>query len=351
MSTSGDLSADDRILSLQNLVEKARRLANAEGTEPKIKAALANSLADLSVALTEASRIDEALEAALEGSTLYRALATDDPAQFALALASSLDILSVRLNEAGYGENAQTIAGEAEALARELLRNDFQDARFTLISILMNQSSRYWMNQDTAQGLEVMQEGVTLYREGGQAMLQYLGLVIDAMHRNALILSEKERWDDALLIRRLTLELFEGGRAPAQMFQLFAMTLMQSSFALSRAGKPGQGLPMAEEAVEIARALADLDATQYRLFLAQALGALAGRQHEADAHVEALEVASEAVNVFQEIAKISPVTVIRPLTATLDTFASVLNALGYTDQARNVIAQRDELRNSLRPTE
>ncbi len=58
-----------------------------------------------------------------------------------------------------------------------------------------------------------------------------------------------------------------------------------------------------------------------------------------------------AVNAFQALAQVDPASAVAPLAATLETFASILATLGYQDQARNVLAQREQLQAAMRPVE
>jgi len=146
-------------------------------------------------------------------------------------------------------------------------------------------------------------------------------------------------------VRRMTADCF-AGPVPAPVDHLLALTLEHSAYAASVAGRPAEAVPLVVEAVAIARALADADA-KYLLFLAQSLGNLASRQHEAGLDTEALEVALEAINLLQQVAQSDASAAVEPLAVTLETFAAILTSLGHPDQAETILAQRAGLLETL----
>lgn len=303
----------------------------------------ADALMALAARLAEAGQGAEALAHAQDGVDHYRLLFGADPATFGVHLASALNNLSNRLSDQGRDDEARLAGDEAFALARGAMADKPGDARFVLVSTLMNQSGRSWRAGQSLRAIEEMGTAAELFREGGEELMPFLGVMVDALHRNAMALSEAARWEEAVAVRRMTADIFPAGHIPAPVHHLLALTLQQAAFAKSRDGVPGEALPLVEEAAELARGLAEHSPDQYRLFLAQSLANLASRQHEAHADDQALEAAVEAVNVFQEVAKVQPGDALVPLVATLETFASILATLGHTDQARTILAQREQL--------
>lgn len=311
----------------------------------------AEALLNLSAALAEAEQVVPALAAAEQAVEQYRRLFVAQPADFAVDLASALNSLSIRLSEADRDDDARVAGDEAQALAGKAVEVSPDQARFVLVSVLMNQSGRSWRAGQSLRAIEEMGTAVETFRAGGPALYSFLGTLVDALHRNAMALSEAGRWEEAVMVRRMTAQAFPSEHVPAPVNHLLALTMQQAAFALSRDGHPGEALPLVEEAAELARALAEAAPEQYRLFLAQSLANLASRQHEAHADPEALESALEAVNAFQEVAQVDAASAVVPLAATLETFASILATLGYHDQARNVLAQREQLQSAMRPVE
>lgn len=311
----------------------------------------AEALCTLAGLLAEEERLDEALRAAEHGVEQYRRLFVAQPADFALPLASALNTLSNRLSDLERDEEGRTAGDEAFKLARKAIDINPDQARFVLVSVLMNQSGRSWRAGQSLRAVEEMGTAVDEFRAGGEALYPFLGTVVDALHRNAMTLAETGRWEEAVLLRRMCVKAFPDDHVPSAVSHLLALTLQQAAFVASREGRAGAALPLVEEAAEIARTLVAAAPEQHRLFLAQSLANLASRQHEAHADAEALDAAVEAVNVFQEIAQADPASVVVPLVATLETFASILATLGYTEQARNVLTQRDELQATMKPVE
>ncbi|MGE5514595.1 MAG: hypothetical protein ACM31D_02115 [Bacteroidota bacterium] len=347
---------------MSEAVEREQEIAQLEATiaefdariaaEPELAfPAHAEALATLSGALAEDEQLERALQAAEQGVEQYRRLFVAQAADFAVPLASALNTLSNRLSDLGRDDDGRVAGDEAFKLARKAVEVAPEQARFVLVSVLMNQSGRSWRAGQSLRAIEEMGTAVDEFRAGGPALYSFLGTLVDALHRNAMALAEAGRWDEAVLVRRMTAKAFPDDQVPGPVSHLLALTLQQAAFASSRAGHPGEGLPLVEEAVDIARTLAEGAPEQYRLFLAQSLANLASRQHESHADPEALEAAVEAVNVFQEVAKVDAASTIVPLSATLETFASILATLGYTDQARNVLAQREQLQSAMRPVE
>lgn len=313
--------------------------------------AYADALVGLSSAQADLGNLDGALVTAKVGVEQFQKLFDKEPAAFAVGLASALNNLSNRLSDLGRDEEGREKGDEAFDLARRAMEAQPDQARFALVSILMNQSGRSWRAGQSLRAIEELGTAVETFREGGEALSSFLGVMVDVLHRNAMGLSEAARWEEAVALRRMSVKLFPQEGIPAPVVHLLALTLQQAAFAASRDGRPGQALPLVEEAAELARDLSEVMPEQYSLFLAQSLGNLASRQHEAHADEEAMEAALEAINAFQAAARIDAAGAIMPLAATLETFASVLATLGHTDQARAALAQREQLLNSAAPAQ
>lgn len=334
---------------LEEIVAEHRRLL-AENPD-SLYPAYADALVGLAAQLGEEGLKDKALAAAQEGADHFRALFEVEPATFAIHLASALNNLSNRLSEVDRDEDGRQAGDEAVRLATEVVgATNTDQARFVLISSLMNQAGRSWRNDDPVRAIEEIGTAVGTFRDGGEALNEFLSVMVDALHRNAMALSEAGRWAEAIHIRRLTAGLFRG-QPPAPVGHLLALTLEQAAFAVSRAGQPGESLPLVEEAVIIARDIAAADPESYKLFLAQTLANLGGRQHEAGAGPQALESVVEAINLFQQVTEANAGDAVVPLLATLDTFAAILTSLGQDEQASAVLAQRDELIEVMRQIE
>ena len=115
----GELGRREEALdAIQEAVEIRRGLVTAEGSA--LAPDLASALNNLSVALGELGRREEALDAIEEAAATYRDLATGSPAMFGDDLAASLNNLFVALSGLGRSEDALAVAEEAVAIRREI---------------------------------------------------------------------------------------------------------------------------------------------------------------------------------------------------------------------------------------
>jgi len=324
------------VARLAAIVDEHRRLmAESPGA---LFPVYADAQINLASRLAELGRHEEALAAAVEGVAHFQSLAATDSATFLVHLASGFNNLSSRLADSGRADDAQRAGAEAVHLSRQALAHQPEQARFLLVSALMNEAGRAWRANQALPALNAMGEAVTVFAEGGEALAGHLGVMIDALHKNAMALVEANRWPEAVAVRRMTVKCF-GGPVPAPVHHLLALTLQQAAFAAAATGRPAEAVPLADEAVGLARSLLAHD-PKYMLFLAQSLGNLASRLHEAGEQESALETAMEAVNMLQGVAETDASAAVAPLAVTLDTFAAILTALGHADQAETVRAQR-----------
>lgn len=341
MTEYNDMDLDQ----LTQAVAELRTQAEAEPTG--LLPALAEAQLALAAKLAEAGEHGRALTMATQGVDHLRRLHQQDAATFGVHLASALNNLSNRLSDLGRDDEARQAGDEAFALAQRAVETAPAEARFVLVSTLMNQSGRSWRAGQSLRAIEELGTSVEIFREGGEELYSFLGIMVDALHQNAMALAEGGLWEEAIAVRRMTAKVFPDDQTPLAVLHLLALTLQQGAFARSRDGFFGESLPLAEEAADLARDLAETDPDQYRMFLAQSLASLASRQHEAQAHEQALEAAVEAVGVFQDLAKTDPAGALEPLVPTLQTFASILATLGHQEQAQTIMAQRDHLVSAL----
>lgn len=209
MTESADLGQEIAQLEATVAEFRAKIAAEPEMAYP----AYADALMELSGARAEAGQPEAALNAAIEGVEEYRRLFDAQPADFAVPLASALNILSNRLSEQGRDEDGRAAGDEALQLARRALDVAPDQARFVIVSTLMNQSGRSWRAGQALRAIEEMGTAVEIFREGGEAMYPQLGVMIDALHRNAMALAEGARWEEAVEVRRMTAKVFPRPRA------------------------------------------------------------------------------------------------------------------------------------------
>ncbi|MBI2241190.1 MAG: tetratricopeptide repeat protein [Magnetospirillum gryphiswaldense] len=310
-------------------------------------AAFAEATMALSGKYAEASLPERALDAAVDGVSTLRELHNADPAQYGVHLASALNNMSNRLSDLARDDEARSAGDEAVELGRAAVEHAPAEARLVLISALMNQSGRSWRAGQSLRAIEELGTGVDIFRQGGEALYSFLDFMVDVLHKNAMALAEGNLWEEALAVRRMVGQLFPEDQIPLAVMHLQALTMQQAAAAKCREGFFTEALPLAEDATNLARDLAETAPEQYALFLAQSLAALAGRLHEAGAHELALEPAVEAVGSLQELVKVDPAGALEPLVPTLDTFISILNVLGHEQQAQTIKGERDKLAQAL----
>jgi tetratricopeptide (TPR) repeat protein len=289
---------------------------------------------------------DAGLLAVSESLALYRALAQAQPESYAVQLASLLNSQSNLLAEASHLEEAQAVGADAVEHARQVMESRPDQARFVLVSSLINLAGLKMRCGDTAGTVDELAQAVDVFRAGGDAGQQFLGSMVEALHRAAMAFTEIGLWSEAIDTRRLLIGLF-GESPPAAVVQLLVLTLQQASAALAGAGQADKALAHASEAADLARMLFKADNAAHSLALAQAIGNLAGRCHDAGRFKEGLDRSLEAVDLFHEVVGIDPVHAVPSLIVTLDSMAAILTALGLPEQAATVRDQRVQLQETL----
>jgi tetratricopeptide (TPR) repeat protein len=290
---------------------------------------------------------ESGLLALSEAIGLYRAIAQVQPDSYAVQLASLLNSQSNLLAEASHLEEARAVGADAVEHARQAMDEYGDQARFVLVSSLINLAGLKMRSGDTAGTVDELAHAVEVFRDGGSAGQPFLGSMVEALHRAAMAFTEVGLWAEAIDARRLLIGLF-GEAPPAAVVQLLALTLQQASAALAGAGETDKALVHAREAVDLARVLFQADGSLHRLALAQAVGNLAGRHHDAGLLKEGLDLSLEAVDLFHEAVSMDPVHAVPSLIVTLDSMAAILDALGLPDQAATVREQRVQLQETLK---
>ena len=269
-----------------------------------------------------------------------------DPATEPKLLAIALNDLSGLLYGQGESEEADAIAEEALVTARRGMAQAPDATRFILVSAEINHAGGRLRRGDVEGAAAGLIAATEIFQAGGEAGLPYLGPMVEALHRAGLAFADFERWDLALRMRRLTVDLF-GDKPPGAAVQILALTLTQ---AASVADDPATAVILAEEAVGLARLLRREGGEQddsLRLLLAQTLGTLAGCRHRAGANQAGLEAALEAVDLLHALVPGNPLAAVPSLVATLESLERILTALGLAEQAEVVAAQLTTLQESL----
>lgn len=344
MTNSLNPDAAAEIARLQAVVEQFRRQMAAQ--PDSLFPAHADALLRLGSLLAETGDAKAGLDAVAEGVEIYRAMAEVEPDGFLVQLASALGNLANRLGEAGQREQGFAIAREAVEQARRAMAVKPDQARFILVSSLINLAGKHMGDGAAGDCLDQLVEAAEVFKAGGAAGLQFLGPMIEALHRAAMAFAETGFWGEAVDTRRLMVGLFPDGPPPA-MVQLLALTLQQASLAKAGEGRTEIALQCADESVELARLLFDKDPVEYRLILAQSLGNQGGCRYQSGRVKEGLDVVLEAVNLFHQVVNEDPAGAVPSLILTLGTMSSILESLGMADQAAIVGEQKAQLQKTL----
>jgi tetratricopeptide (TPR) repeat protein len=321
------------------------RRRNAEEPD-SLYPAQGDALLQMGTLLASQGKLDEGIEAITRAVEIFRGLADVEPATFCVSLASALNALAGRLTEAGNDEGAAQAGDASVELASVALEVQPEQARFVAVSTLINQAGRRLRAGQTATAVDSLTGAVKTFRDGGESGAPYLSAMIEALHRSAIAFTELGRWPEAIDTRRLMVDLFPEGTPPA-VAHLLALTLHQAALSLSQAGRFGDAHACADEACELARELFKNEPDQYRLFMAQCLGSLAGRRHEVGRTADALDPALQAVDLFHVCVNLDPKAAVPALVLTLESLAAILGALGLADQAEVVLRQHEQLKGAL----
>lgn len=261
----------------------------------------------LAVRLSNAGRLEEAIDAFQASVAVYRALAGSDPDEYDAPLAAALDALAVAL--AGQGRRADSlgVSGEAVQLFRSLAAAGADSYRFALAHSLNNLSN--WLaDQDLGEeALDAATEAAELLRPLTQTdAARYepvLAIVLDTLTNR---LREAERHRDALVVAQEANELHKRAmRAnPGGYLPQYARALGNLGCLLLAQETPGQeARPVIEEAIRLLRWLDEDNPDVHRPDLAKALINLAGALRGERASVD---VADEAVRLYRGLAAANP---------------------------------------------
>ena len=224
---------------------------------PEAQAAVAMSLNNLAIRVSQLGKREEGLEAAQEAANLFRELAAARPGVFRPDLAMSLNNLAGRLGDLGKHDGALEAAQEAADLYRELAAARPDAFRPELATSLNNLAGHLSELGKREEGLEAAQEAADLYRELAAARP-------DAFRPD------------------------------------LAMSLSNLASHLSELGKHEEALEAAQEAVTIRRELAAARPDVFRTKLAMSLNNLANRLSDSGRDEEAETAMQEANELAEE---------------------------------------------------
>jgi tetratricopeptide (TPR) repeat protein len=258
---------DDRVSEPTRLAEEARvaRLRGLVKLHPKDHVPeLAEGLVELSRALAEHRRYDEAVQAADEAVDLFEELTEGLPGAYRDSYGWAIFNLGRRLRDLGRVDDAHELYQEGIEIRRRDHRHDPYDRARFLGATLSEYSQQLLRDDRTEDALTAAREAVVLYRAARQ-------------------------------------------EAPDAFTPELARALTCAASALRGLGRPGDAVDAMKRAVSLYRRVAAEDQS-CEPDLAAALRALAQTQSWAGAHRAAVATAASAVEVGREIAATLPTT-------------------------------------------
>ncbi|MFC1431441.1 tetratricopeptide repeat protein [Streptacidiphilus sp. N1-3] len=318
----------------QGAVEIYRRLAadNPAAHEPD----LARSLSNLGVRLSQAGRRPEGL-AASEGSVeIYRRLAADNPAAHEPDLARSLSNLGIDLSQAGRRPEALAATEGAVEIYRRLAADNPAAYEPDLATSLSNVGVRLSEAGRRAEALAAEHGAVEIRRRlAADNPAAHEPDLADSLSNLGIRLSEAGRRPEGLAASEGAVEIYRRLAAdnPAAYEPDLATSLSNLGVRLSQAGRRPEALAATEGAVEIRRRLAADNPAAYEPDLATSLSNLGVRLSEAGRRAKALAAEQGAVEIRRRLAADNPAAYEPDLATSLSNLGVQLSEAGRRPEA------------------
>ena len=323
----------------------AHRLASATGDAER-----AHLYANLGYRLANASRPDEALAAAAEGTEIYRRLATARPDAFEPDLATSLNNLGNRLSEVGQRDEALAATAEGTEIYRRLAtaRPDaFEPNLATSLNNLGDRLSRLGSREEAAAAAA---EATEIYRRLATARPDAFepDLAMSLTNLGAFLSGVGQR-DEALAATAEATEIYRrlATARPDAFEPNLATSLSNLGASLSEVGSREEAAAAAAEATEIYRRLATARPDAFEPNLATSLSNLGASLSEVGSREEAAAAAAEATEIYRRLATARPDAFEPNLARSLSNLGAFLSGVGQRDEALAATAEATEIHRRL----
>ena len=296
--------------------------------------------------LSDAGLRDEALEATLESTAIWRHLAAEETAEARENLAETLLGLCGRLREAGRRNEAAQVAEEAADAYRTLAAADPARFRSGLASALTNLSIFMTETGQHDRALRLAKEATTISRLLAEADPDaFLPGLAHAMMNQGMVHSDAGHPDAAVAASREAVEIWRrlAGRDSTRFEPDLADALNNLGNYLSDVGEAAPALAAVQEATSIYRRLAELNPVLAEPRLATALTNLGNRLVCQARWGEALAAAEEAVLIREPLAAYSPARFGPDLATALSNLGMVLTRLGRKQDALTAATRSTEI--------
>ncbi|MEV8287210.1 tetratricopeptide repeat protein [Streptomyces niveus] len=298
--------------------------------------ALAHSLSNLGIRLSEVGRRAEALPVSEQVVEIHRRLAVGNPAAYEPDLARALSNLGIRLSEVGRRAEALPVSEEAVEIHRRLAVGNPAAYEPDLARSLTNLGLHLSELGRRAEALTVSEEAVEICRRlavGNPSA--YEPNLATSLSNLGIRLSEAGRQAEALPMSEEAVEICRRLAVgnPAAYEPDLARSLTNLGIRLSEAGRQAEALPMSEQVVEIYRRLAPDDPAVYEPDLARSLTNLGIRLSEAGRQAEALTAEQQAVEIYRRLAADNPAAYEPDLATSLSNLGIRLSEAGHQAEA------------------
>lgn len=284
---------------------------------------LAMALNSYAISLAQLNCGDEALAACQEAVAIHRTVEASDPGTHLDGLAQALNTLGARLSENGLHNHAVAVGEEAVTVARRLSEHD-RDAHVYLLATTLNSYSAH-LRRAGRDSLGAAAEAVRLYRTLAKTNPRgNLPRVAGALANLAGHLGSVGRHHEALQSLQEAIEIYE--HLPDDIRKGFlpreAQTLSNLGNRLAALHRPEKAAEACGRAVELMIALA-ADSAVHLAGLARCRANYAARLATLGQFHDAVREATDAVQIYRELADLRPGRYEREFSGMLATLGSV----------------------------
>jgi tetratricopeptide (TPR) repeat protein len=341
------LASEDVLTVADQAVRSYRALAAANPA--RFMPDLAHSLENLSSILSGRERREEALAATIEAARIDQERATGDPVTFAPRLARTIDEW-VALRKLAGEQEALAAAQQTVQLYRALAQNHPAAFALYLLQALRNLSDTLWEARRREEAVAARQKAMQLYRTlpaDTPARLAYGFGFLPVYRDDELIhtaeelvpmLSELGRLEEALSVRQEAEHIYRAAAVSnPKVTPALMAALDDTAGILSELGRREEAMAVSQaakhEAVRIYRQATATNPAVFALDLAKALSEVARFLSEQGRHEEALAPAQEAEQIYRGLAAANPAAFGRDLADRLRVLSIILTELGRQDEA------------------
>jgi len=349
---------------------------------------LATSFTNLSAALSDLGRDDEALKTANEAVSIFHGRLNQPTYEVISAYAFSLNRLANRLSDVNFYEEALTIAQRAVEVELSLTKHNDTKRSSSLASYLITLANRYNNLAYHKQAVEAIARSEAIYQklaenspefhlgdwalslttyanfliplgkyeEAHQKALQAVGVYqylaagrVDAFQPDMAlaltILSQTQtqlmQLNEAIIAQKNANEIYRElcHKIPRTYMLELACGVRNLATLLSRTGELKEALSFGKEAVEIFRILTKENSEIHSDGLAMSLNNLANRYSDNGLYQKALSTAEESVELYKKIETDGQQVKKADIAMSLCTLA---NRLGQLDHMEEAIIHREE---------